>query len=75
VARRTTKDVTIDGFVIPAGTQVTCLGGANTEDDDAIKGTGDRRSRQRLWGFGAGPHACPGAHLTRTALTVPSTNG
>jgi cytochrome P450 len=67
VPRITTEEVTIDGVAIPAGSTVwLCLRTAGREDggdEIAIR-------RQRHWVFGAGPHRCLGATLTRIEVKV-----
>jgi cytochrome P450 len=70
-ARWCTRDVTIAGVQIPAGSAVRLhLGVINRDEGDGITVVDGRIVRRRHWSFGAGPHRCPGAHLARAELTV-----
>ncbi|AGL16392.1 cytochrome P450 [Actinoplanes sp. N902-109] len=67
--RRTTTDVEIEGVTIPAGALVhVLLGSANRDplrwpDPDVFDL--DRPEKEKHMAFGAGPHFCPGAELSR----------
>lgn len=66
-----TRDTTIGGVTIPAGSAVLLrLASANREDSDDIAAVGGRIVRHRHWTWGAGPHRCLGAGLVPTQLTV-----
>ncbi|MBA3741356.1 cytochrome P450 [Sporichthya sp.] len=73
LARTTTRDVDVDGSVIPAGEKVLLLWmGANhdeTQFPEPEKLKLDRAPTKHL-AFGAGPHRCVGAHLARLELSV-----
>ncbi|MFF8950632.1 cytochrome P450 [Streptomyces sp. NPDC014940] len=66
--RRATKDVTVDGTVIPAGAKVAILFGAGNHDprhyDDPDTFLVERNPVDHL-SFGYGPHGCAGQGLAR----------
>lgn len=71
--RRTTKDVEIDGTVIPAGSHVAILFGAGNRDprhyDDPDTFTIERNPFDHL-SFGYGVHTCAGQGLARMQITA-----
>ncbi|HEY5165197.1 MAG TPA: cytochrome P450, partial [Acidimicrobiia bacterium] len=73
IARTATRDVTIDGVEIPAGSPVSvCLGGANRDPsrwDHPDQFDLARDPKQHL-AFAFGPHMCLGMHLARMETTV-----
>jgi cytochrome P450 len=66
--RRVTRDVEIDGTLVPAGAQVAILFGAGNRDprhyDDADAFLVERNPVDHL-SFGYGPHGCAGQGLAR----------
>ncbi|MCQ4210891.1 cytochrome P450 [Streptomyces longispororuber] len=66
--RRTTRDVVVDGLVVPAGAQVALLLGAGNRDprhyDDPDAFLVARNPVDHL-AFGYGPHGCAGQGLAR----------
>ncbi|KHL10023.1 cytochrome P450 [Mumia flava] len=66
--RRTTREVEIDGAVVPAGAQVAILFGAGNRDprhyEDADTFRVERNPVDHL-SFGYGPHGCAGQGLAR----------
>lgn len=72
VARRATRDVTLDdGTVIPAGTQVSIGIASANVDPDGLPGADTvdvRRGDMRNYAFGGGPHRCLGSNLARMEL-------
>ncbi|GAA4509605.1 cytochrome P450 [Nonomuraea ferruginea] len=66
--RRTTRDVEIDGVVVPAGAQVAILFGAGNRDprhyDNPDAFLVERNPADHL-SFGYGPHGCAGQGLAR----------
>ena len=66
--RRVTKDVQIDGALVPEGSQIAILFGAGNRDprhyDDADSFLVDRNPVDHL-SFGYGPHGCAGQGLAR----------
>lgn len=66
--RRVTRDVEIDGTLVPAGAQVAILFGAGNHDprhyDDADAFQVERNPVDHL-SFGYGPHGCAGQGLAR----------
>ncbi|CAI9410238.1 cytochrome P450 [Nocardioides sp. T2.26MG-1] len=66
--RRTTRDVEIDGAVVPAGAQVALLFGAGNHDprhyDNPEAFLVERNPADHL-SFGYGPHGCAGQGLAR----------
>ncbi|MFE9097013.1 cytochrome P450 [Streptomyces sp. NPDC007264] len=66
--RRATKDVEIDGTVVPAGAQIAVLLGAGNRDprhyDNPDAFLVERNPVDHL-GFGYGPHGCAGQGLAR----------
>ncbi len=77
IGRVTTKEVTIDGVRIPAGSVVRlCLASANLDDSgtSSVSVTDDGRIHPKPhWGFGGGIHRCLGAAVARMELTVLAT--
>jgi cytochrome P450 len=73
IARTATRDVTVEGVEIPAGSPVSvCLGGANRDPsrwDDPDQFDLARDPKQHL-AFAFGPHMCLGMHLARMETTV-----
>jgi cytochrome P450 len=73
VPRVTTKEITVAGIVLPAGSRVRlCLGAINRDGSDAISGDDlvmDGKVHKH-WGFGGGPHRCVGSHLARMEMNV-----
>ncbi|MGH2830525.1 MAG: cytochrome P450, partial [Actinomycetota bacterium] len=78
VARRPTKDVSIGGVSIAAGTALTCvLGSANRDETvyedpnrfDMERFSTGGKARPHL-AFADGPHRCLGEHLARMETTV-----
>ncbi|MFJ9419370.1 cytochrome P450 [Streptomyces sp. NPDC101227] len=72
-SRLTTRETTVGGTTIPAGTRVLLLTGAANHDpavfDDPCTFRLDRARPQRHLSFGHGIHFCLGAHLARAELT------
>jgi cytochrome P450 len=71
--RKTTKDVEVDGTVIPAGSQVAILFGAGNRDprhyDDPDTFKIERNPFDHL-SFGFGVHTCAGQGLARMQITA-----
>lgn len=70
VSRITTRDVTIGGTTIPAGSRVElCVGLVHRDEADAMSGQDMKLAgSHRHWSFGGGPHRCPASHLSRDLL-------
>src|SRR6202008_4267899 len=74
IGRFTTKEVTIAGVTIPAGSVVRlCLASTNLDDSEEssviVAEDGKIRPKQHR-GFGGGVHRCLGKALARMELTV-----
>lgn len=71
--RRTTKDVEVDGTLIPAGSHIAVLFGAGNRDprhyDDPDTFTIERNPFDHL-SFGFGVHTCAGQGLARMQITA-----
>ncbi|KAA9156929.1 cytochrome P450 [Amycolatopsis acidicola] len=66
--RRTTRDVDIDGAVVPAGSRIALLFGAGNRDPRHYENPGEflvRRNPVDHLSFGYGPHGCAGQGLAR----------
>jgi len=74
LARTTTRDVEVDGVVIPAGQKVMMLYAAANRDPREFGDTADqldvRRQISRHLSFSSGPHFCVGSHLARLQARV-----
>jgi cytochrome P450 len=74
IGRFTTKEVTIAGVTIPAGSVVRlCLASTNLDDsqESSVAMTEDRKIRPKQHrSFGGGAHRCLGKALARMELTV-----
>lgn len=74
IGRITTKEVTIDGVRIPAGSVVRlCLASTNLDEPgkSSVTVSDDNQIRSKPhWGFGGGVHRCLGAAMARMELTV-----
>lgn len=71
--RTTTKPVATQGQTIPTGAHVVLLLNSANRDEAKFRNPEQcilERSPNSHIAFGAGPHACPGAHLARLALRV-----
>lgn len=73
VARVTRADATVAGVAVPKGSRVLVFFGAANRDERAFNDAEafrvERNPRRHL-GFGAGPHTCLGAAVTRMELRV-----
>lgn len=73
VSRVTTDDTEVAGVDLPAGSRVLVFFGAANRDERAFEAADtfrvDRNPRGHL-GFGAGPHTCLGAPVTRMELRI-----
>lgn len=73
IGRTTSRDIEIEGVMIPAGSPVqVCMGGANRDpsrwkDPDTFD---IFRDPQQHMAFAFGPHMCLGIHLARMETTV-----
>ncbi|WP_025734951.1 cytochrome P450 [Mycobacterium genavense] len=69
-SRRTTRDVTVGGTTLPAGSPVElCVGMVHRDEADAMSGHDMKlNGPHRHWSFGGGPHRCPASHLARELL-------
>ncbi|MDQ2637595.1 MAG: cytochrome P450 [Actinomycetota bacterium] len=73
LGRVTTREVTVAGVTLPAGSNVRlCVGAINRDGGD--EHSGDELvmdgKLHKHWGFGGGPHRCLGAHLARMELRL-----
>jgi hypothetical protein len=70
VSRITTRNVTIGGTTIPAGSPVQLYVGLvhRDEADDMSGQDMELDGPHRHWSFGGGPHRCPASHLARDLL-------
>jgi Cytochrome P450 len=71
VSRITTRNVTIGGTTIPAGSHVElCVGLVHRDEADVFSGHDMKLDgAHRHWSFGGGPHRCPASHLARDLLS------
>jgi cytochrome P450 len=73
LARRTTRDVDVEGQTIPSGARVALLWGSANRDERRFSDP-DRldiaRERRRHLGFGEGIHFCLGAPLARLEARI-----
>ncbi|MFI9505758.1 cytochrome P450 [Nocardia sp. NPDC052566] len=74
LARTVTRDVELDGVVIPAGRKVLLVYGSANRDERAYGATAAEldiaRDPQRILTFGHGPHHCLGAAAARMQARV-----
>ncbi len=71
--RTTTREVTIDGITLPAGTRVLLLFGSANHDEEQFPNAEQfdmQRHPNRHFGFGHGPHFCAGAPLARMEVRI-----
>ncbi|HEU4793290.1 MAG TPA: cytochrome P450, partial [Nitrolancea sp.] len=71
--RRVTRNLEVDGTMIPAGSMVVPLLGSANRDEEAFPAPDHfdltRQARGHV-AFGAGPHYCLGAHLARLEAKI-----
>jgi cytochrome P450 len=74
LGRKSTKEVTLHGVTIPAGSNVLMMiGSANRDDrvyEDADRFIADRVMAKPPITFGFGPHTCLGVHLARLEAKI-----
>jgi len=74
LARTTTRDVEIDGTLIPAGEKVMMLYGCANRDEAEFGPTAAtldiNREFTRMLAFSSGPHFCIGSHLAKLQARV-----
>jgi len=71
--RTVTRDTEIRGVTMQAGDRIMVLFGSASRDEDVFDRPDDvlfDRDNNRHFGFGYGPHRCPGSHLARVELRV-----
>lgn len=70
--RITTRDTTLEGRHLPAGTRVVMVWAAANRDLAVHPGSTDVRfdREEHHWGFGGGVHRCLGSHLARAELRL-----
>jgi cytochrome P450 len=70
--RVTTRDTTLEGRDLPAGTRVVLIWAtANRDPEVHADGTSVQLDRSEPhWGFGGGVHRCLGSHLARAELRL-----
>ena len=73
IPRYVTRDVTLSGVHIPAGSFAELFFGVANRDEKVFPDEPDKfnifRQRTRHFGFGYGPHLCIGQHLARIEMT------
>ena len=73
-ARTATKDVTVQGTVIPAGEPIALVYASANRDEKIFEEAGsfrlDRPNIHRHLAFGMGPHRCAGMPLARAELRI-----
>jgi cytochrome P450 len=72
VSRIATRNVTIGGTTIPAGSPVElCVGLIHRDESDSMSGHEMKLDGpHRHWSFGGGQHRCPASHLARDLLSA-----
>lgn len=72
--RITTREVTLNGTTLPAGTSLLLLFGSANRDENIFPDPDnvniDRDNVRKHLAFGSGIHQCPGAQLARTEVRV-----
>lgn len=72
--RVTTRETTLDGTTLPAGTSLLLLFGSANRDEtrfpDPDTADPDRPNVREHLAFGSGIHQCPGAQLARTEVRI-----
>jgi cytochrome P450 len=71
--RTVTRDVTVGDTQMRTGDRVMILFGSASRDEDVFDRADEvvlDREPNRHFGFGHGPHRCPGSHLARVELRI-----
>jgi len=74
LSRATTKEVTVNGTVIPEGAHMLLVYGSGNDDEDTFPNPRDfdveRKNFTKHVAFGGGPHKCVGLALARMEIKV-----